>query len=86
MNNHHSKSVKGERTLALAMCVFLGLVVIFNPFNKTTESILLSLLIIAVAIIPYFVWKRKRNRNLIILGVFYYGFFHSKCGLIQLES
>ena len=78
MNNHHSKSVKGEKTTALAMCVILGLIAIFNPFNKTTESMLLSFLIIAVSLIPYFVWKRERNRNLIILGVFYYGFFHSK--------
>ncbi|SVE18817.1 uncharacterized protein METZ01_LOCUS471671, partial [marine metagenome] len=76
MNSPHSKSVKGEKTTALAMCVILGLIAIFNPFNKTTESMLLSFLIIAVSIIPYFVWKRKRNRNLIILGVFYYGFFH----------
>ena len=76
MNSHHSKSVKGEKTTALAMCVILGLIAIFNPFNKTTESMLLSFLIIAVSLIPYFVWKRERNRNLIILGVFYYGFFH----------
>ena len=70
------KRVKGERIAALLLCVTAMLMVIFNPFDKTTESIFLSLLIIAVSIIPFFVWKKRKDRDVVILGVLFYGFFH----------
>ena len=58
------------------LCVMVMLPVIFNPFDKTTESTLLSMLIILVSIIPFFVWKKRKDRDVVILGVFFYGFFH----------
>ena len=76
MNSNFDNSVQGEKMVGFLFCLGIGLLVIFNPFDKTPVSILLSLLIIAVSLIPYFVWRNRKDRNLVVLGVFYYGFFH----------
>ena len=76
MNFIFDKRVIGEKRAALALCIMVALLVFFNPFNKTTESILLSSILILVSAIPFFLWKRKKNRDVVVMGVFFYGFFH----------
>ena len=76
MNLFFDKRVIGEKRAALALCAMILLLVIFNPFNKTTESMLLSSLLILVSTVPFFIWKRKKNRDVVVMGVFFYGFFH----------
>ena len=46
MSAAFGKRVEGERIAALFLCVMVMLPVIFNPFDKTTESVFLSMLII----------------------------------------
>ena len=76
MNFIFDKRVIGEKRAALALFSMVLLLVIFNPFGKTTESMFLSSLLILVSIIPFFIWRRKKNRNVVVMGVFFYGFFH----------
>jgi len=76
MNFIFDKRVIGEKRAALALFSMVLLLVIFNPFGKTTESMFLSSLLILVSTIPFFIWRRKKNRDVVVMGVFFYGFFH----------
>ena len=76
MNSYFNNNIKGAKTGAVLLFVLVTLLALYNPYNKTNISIFLSIVIIAVSVIPYFLWKRRKNRNVVILGVLFYGFFH----------
>ena len=78
MENINKKIASEKTTLFLALA-FLILVTSFNPFEKTLVSILLSLMIIAVGILPYIVWRNDPNRQQILPGIIWYGIFYIIC-------
>ena len=76
MNNYISKNVKGEKLTGLLLLLTVVVLAIMNPFDKPTLSIFLSTIIIILALTPYFLWRRRPDREYIIPGVAFYGFFY----------
>ena len=77
MNSHFNNDIiKGAKTAAVLLCTLVALLVIYNPYNKANVSIFLSVVIIAISLIPFLLWQRRKDRDVVILGVVFYGFFY----------
>jgi hypothetical protein len=76
MQDSFDKYVSGEKRTGLLIFLVISLVVFFNPYEKTFESILLSLVIILISFFPFILWRRNKHRNLVIPGIIWYFSFH----------
>ena len=73
------KNITGEKLTIVLICTLLTLMVVINPYDKTTLSRFLSILIMSLSLIPYLVWRKDRHREKIIPGVIWYGLFYFIC-------
>lgn len=76
MQDSFNKYISGEKRAGLLALLALFLVLFFNPFDKSSESLLLSVIIILISFLSFPLWRRNKHRNILIPGVIWYFFFH----------
>jgi len=76
MQDSFDKYISGEKRTILLVSIIIFLIVVYNPFEKTSESLLLSLIIILISFFPFILWRRNKHRNIVIPGILWYFFFH----------
>lgn len=76
MQDSFDKYISGEKRTILLASIIIFLIVAYNPFEKTSESLLHSLIIILISFYPFILWRRNKHRNIVIPGILWYFFFH----------
>ena len=76
MRDSFDKYIGGEKRTILLTSIIIFLIVAYNPFEKTSESLLHSLIIILISFYPFILWRRNKHRNTVIPGILWYFFFH----------